>query len=183
MLEYRVGRAKELLSDPTLSLADVALACGFADLSHFTRVFPEHHRHFSGKMAQRERRAPGKYAIRQMRRGIRDAVATAGVAESPLFTRMANQPVHAARAAMDPNKAPRQHPTVQKFAELTLDEARDVAILFALAGEKGFQISRDHGVEPALLGTSDPLLSSEPLALFDLQSTDQCNVLRSMGSS
>jgi AraC family transcriptional regulator len=35
--EARVNRAKELL--PKLPLADVALACGFADQSHFTRTF------------------------------------------------------------------------------------------------------------------------------------------------
>jgi AraC family transcriptional regulator len=35
--EVRVRRAKELL--PKIPLADVALACGFADQSHFTRTF------------------------------------------------------------------------------------------------------------------------------------------------
>ena len=39
LLRYRVDRAKELLRNQTLSLADTALACGFADQSHFTRVF------------------------------------------------------------------------------------------------------------------------------------------------
>src|SRR5262245_19531835 len=38
-LNQRVERAKEMLRDPTLSLADVALACGFGDQSHFTRMF------------------------------------------------------------------------------------------------------------------------------------------------
>src|SRR5262245_41374003 len=38
-LNQRVERAKELLRDPALSLADVALACGFGDQSHFTRTF------------------------------------------------------------------------------------------------------------------------------------------------
>jgi AraC family transcriptional regulator len=39
--ELRVSRAKELLGSPSrrVSLADVALACGFADQSHLTRVF------------------------------------------------------------------------------------------------------------------------------------------------
>ena len=39
--ELRVSRAKELLasSSKPASLADVALACGFADQSHLTRVF------------------------------------------------------------------------------------------------------------------------------------------------
>jgi AraC-like DNA-binding protein len=39
LLNQRVERAKDLLHDPSLSLADVALACEFADQSHFTRVF------------------------------------------------------------------------------------------------------------------------------------------------
>jgi AraC family transcriptional regulator len=39
LLEHRVGRAKDLLKNRALSLADAALACGFADQSHFTRVF------------------------------------------------------------------------------------------------------------------------------------------------
>jgi len=38
-LNERVERAKDLLRDPALSLADVALACGFGDQSHFTRMF------------------------------------------------------------------------------------------------------------------------------------------------
>ena len=39
LLSRRVERAKDLLRDPMLSLAEVALACGFADQSHFTRMF------------------------------------------------------------------------------------------------------------------------------------------------
>jgi AraC family transcriptional regulator len=39
LLKRRVEKARQLLKDPTLSLLDVALACGFADQSHFTRVF------------------------------------------------------------------------------------------------------------------------------------------------
>lgn len=35
----RIERAKELLSHSHSSLADIALACGFADQSHFTRIF------------------------------------------------------------------------------------------------------------------------------------------------
>ena len=35
----RVERARALLLDSTWSLADIALMCGFADQSHFTRVF------------------------------------------------------------------------------------------------------------------------------------------------
>jgi AraC-like DNA-binding protein len=39
LLLQRVLRAKSLLRDPNRSLADIATACGFADQSHFTRVF------------------------------------------------------------------------------------------------------------------------------------------------
>jgi len=39
LLRYRVERAAELLGNGTLPLADIAIACGFADQSHFTRVF------------------------------------------------------------------------------------------------------------------------------------------------
>jgi AraC-like DNA-binding protein len=35
----RIDRAKRLLGADDLSLADIALACGFADQSHFTRIF------------------------------------------------------------------------------------------------------------------------------------------------
>lgn len=39
LLLQRVLRAKSLLRDADRSLADIAAACGFADQSHFTRVF------------------------------------------------------------------------------------------------------------------------------------------------
>lgn len=39
LLQRRVDRAKTLLRNPKLSLLEVALACGFADQSHFTRIF------------------------------------------------------------------------------------------------------------------------------------------------
>lgn len=39
LLKRRVERAKELLLSSPLSLLEIALACGFADQSHFTRVF------------------------------------------------------------------------------------------------------------------------------------------------
>jgi AraC-like DNA-binding protein len=38
LLRRRVDHARELLRSRALSLADVALFCGFADQSHFTRV-------------------------------------------------------------------------------------------------------------------------------------------------
>ena len=39
LLLQRVLRAKSLLRDPARPLAEIAAACGFADQSHFTRVF------------------------------------------------------------------------------------------------------------------------------------------------
>jgi AraC family transcriptional regulator len=53
--ELRVSRAKDLLLSPSrqVSLADVALACGFADQSHLTRVF----RRLEGVTPARFRRA------------------------------------------------------------------------------------------------------------------------------
>jgi AraC family transcriptional regulator len=39
LLEHRIDVAKPLLRDRQLPLSDVALACGFADQSHFTRIF------------------------------------------------------------------------------------------------------------------------------------------------
>lgn len=35
----RVGRAQSLLTSSKLDLAEIALACGFSDQSHFTRAF------------------------------------------------------------------------------------------------------------------------------------------------
>ena len=39
LLNHRVDRAKEKLRNPALTLAEIGLACGFADQSHFTRTF------------------------------------------------------------------------------------------------------------------------------------------------
>jgi len=39
LLEQRVDRARQLLGDSTLPLSEIAIRCGFADQSHFTRVF------------------------------------------------------------------------------------------------------------------------------------------------
>jgi AraC-like DNA-binding protein len=53
LLQRRVDEARTKLRDLRLSLADVALACGFADQSHFTRVFAR----FEGLSPGRWRRA------------------------------------------------------------------------------------------------------------------------------
>jgi AraC-like DNA-binding protein len=39
LIERRIDRARALLRTPGLSLAEIALACGFADQSHFTAAF------------------------------------------------------------------------------------------------------------------------------------------------
>ncbi|MBR1219076.1 helix-turn-helix transcriptional regulator [Bradyrhizobium sp. U87765 SZCCT0131] len=39
---YRIESAKALLRDTKLPLVDIAIRCGFADQSHFTRVFSAH---------------------------------------------------------------------------------------------------------------------------------------------
>ena len=39
LLKHRVDQARALMLNRALSLADVAVSCGFADQSHFTRVF------------------------------------------------------------------------------------------------------------------------------------------------
>ena len=46
----RVQRARELLAQSTMELAEVALACGFVDQSHFSRVF-----------ARMEKQSPGRW--------------------------------------------------------------------------------------------------------------------------
>lgn len=40
LMEYRVSKAKEMLRSDA-AIADIAVACGFSDQSHFTRVFCE----------------------------------------------------------------------------------------------------------------------------------------------
>jgi len=39
VLNMRIERARELLANPALSLADIAVVCGFSSHSHMTRVF------------------------------------------------------------------------------------------------------------------------------------------------
>ena len=42
LLRQRVQHAKTLLRETQMSLAEIAIVCGFADQSHFTRVFGVH---------------------------------------------------------------------------------------------------------------------------------------------
>lgn len=42
LIRLRIDRAQQLLSNPQLSVTDVASAAGFGDLSHFTRTFRRH---------------------------------------------------------------------------------------------------------------------------------------------
>jgi AraC family transcriptional regulator len=37
--QYRIKKAKDLLQNTSHPIADIAIECGFADQSHFTRVF------------------------------------------------------------------------------------------------------------------------------------------------
>jgi AraC family transcriptional regulator len=53
LLNLRIERARELLSNPALSLTDIALDCGFSSHSHMTRVF----RQFLGVTPSEYRRA------------------------------------------------------------------------------------------------------------------------------
>jgi AraC-like DNA-binding protein len=39
LVSERIARARALMKNPSTSLSEVAIACGFADQSHFTRVF------------------------------------------------------------------------------------------------------------------------------------------------
>lgn len=42
LMRYRVERAEEMMRDPANALISIALACGFADQPHLTRIFKQH---------------------------------------------------------------------------------------------------------------------------------------------
>lgn len=42
LLQYRLSAARQALADPWLSLAQIALACGFSDQSQFSQAFKKH---------------------------------------------------------------------------------------------------------------------------------------------
>lgn len=42
IISYRIKEAKKLLTDPSISIADAACACGFSDASYFSQCFRRH---------------------------------------------------------------------------------------------------------------------------------------------
>jgi AraC family transcriptional regulator len=58
LLEQRIEKSKELLADSAMSLAEIAIACGFADQSHFTRVFTRTTRSSPGAWRRYRRTGP-----------------------------------------------------------------------------------------------------------------------------
>ena len=57
-MEQRLERAKQLLVGSTLSLAEIAQTCGFADQSHFTRAFAQLTHASPGQWRRHRRRGP-----------------------------------------------------------------------------------------------------------------------------
>ena len=58
LMEQRIDKAKQLLIGTTLSLGEIALACGFADQSHFTRMFSRVTHSSPGAWRRHERSNP-----------------------------------------------------------------------------------------------------------------------------
>lgn len=58
LMEQRIDKAKQLLIGTTLSLGEIALACGFADQSHFTRLFSRVTHSSPGAWRRHERSNP-----------------------------------------------------------------------------------------------------------------------------
>jgi AraC-like DNA-binding protein len=59
LVGHRLARAKDQLLNTRASLAEVATDCGFADQSHFTRVFTNHEGSSPGKWRRRHTDASG----------------------------------------------------------------------------------------------------------------------------
>lgn len=53
-LNERIARARTLLARTQLSLAEIALECGFSDQSHFTNTFVRHVGMAPGRWRKRE---------------------------------------------------------------------------------------------------------------------------------
>jgi AraC family transcriptional regulator len=58
LIEQRIEKAKQLLLDSTLSLAQIAQTCGFADQSHFTRAFAQLAQSSPGQWRRHWRKGP-----------------------------------------------------------------------------------------------------------------------------
>ena len=58
LMVQRIEKAKQLLVNSTLSLAQIAQKCGFADQSHFTRVFAQLVQSSPGQWRRHRRRGP-----------------------------------------------------------------------------------------------------------------------------
>ena len=58
LMVQRIEKAKQLLVDSTLSLAQIAQKCGFADQSHFTRIFAQLVQSSPGQWRRHRRRGP-----------------------------------------------------------------------------------------------------------------------------
>ena len=58
LLRRRIDRAKSMLRDTTLSLAEIAMECGFCDQGHFSRVFGRMERYSPSAWRRSYRSAP-----------------------------------------------------------------------------------------------------------------------------
>ncbi|SDA21082.1 AraC-type DNA-binding protein [Methylobacterium sp. UNC378MF] len=60
LVRQRLARAKDLMRAQDLALADIALSCGFADQSHFTRVFAREEHMSPGRWRRSIEQEPGR---------------------------------------------------------------------------------------------------------------------------
>jgi len=82
-----------------------------------------------------------------MRRRIGHSPAAAGIAETPMPTRVGNQTIQTACSAMHTDETSRKDPTIQEGTELTFDEFRHIPVTLALPGKKSFQMSGNDTIE------------------------------------